>query len=157
MDARRAVSAERRVTLQPAPHLASRIRGLGEELGALDAAALSGRGRRELVRLVELGRAPESIVERGLKELVRAQFLSEAIQDADWVIEAIHEDVAAKQKLLVGIEQEAAVEALISSSSSGLSPTEIFGRMRRLDRCLVTHPLNPPELIPLVEVVPEER
>ncbi|PYP09707.1 MAG: hypothetical protein DMD59_07970 [Gemmatimonadetes bacterium] len=29
--------------------------------------------------------------------------------------------------------------------------------MRRLDRCLVTHPLNPPELIPLVEVVPEGR
>ncbi|HEV2672031.1 MAG TPA: 3-hydroxyacyl-CoA dehydrogenase NAD-binding domain-containing protein, partial [Gemmatimonadales bacterium] len=35
--------------------------------------------------------------------------------------------------------------------------TEIFGRMRRLDRCLVTHPLNPPELIPIVEVVPEGR
>jgi 3-hydroxyacyl-CoA dehydrogenase len=29
--------------------------------------------------------------------------------------------------------------------------------MRRLDRCLVTHPLNPPELIPVVEVVPEGR
>jgi 3-hydroxyacyl-CoA dehydrogenase len=29
--------------------------------------------------------------------------------------------------------------------------------MRRLDRCLVTHPLNPPELIPVVEVVPEAR
>jgi 3-hydroxyacyl-CoA dehydrogenase len=49
--------------------------------------------------LVALGRAPEAIVERGLAELVRASFLSEAIQDADWVIEAIHEDVAAKQKL----------------------------------------------------------
>ncbi len=107
--------------------------------------------------LVALGRAPESIVERGLSELVRASFLSEAIQDADWVIEAIHEDVLAKQKLLAAIEQAAGVEALISSSSSGLAPTEIFGRMRRLDRCLVTHPLNPPELIPVVEVVPEGR
>jgi 3-hydroxyacyl-CoA dehydrogenase len=107
--------------------------------------------------LVALERAPESIVEQGLRELVRANFLSEAIQDADWIIEAIHEDVVAKQKLLVGIEQVAGVEALITSSSSGLPPTEIFGRMRRLDRCLVTHPLNPPELIPVVEVVPEDR
>lgn len=107
--------------------------------------------------LVALGRAPESIVERGLSELVRTNFLSEAIQDADWIIEAIHEDIAAKQKLLSAIEQVAGVEALISSSSSGLSPTDIFGRMRRLDRCLVTHPLNPPELIPVVEVVPEGR
>src|SRR6266581_1582940 len=106
--------------------------------------------------LVALDRAPESIVERGLTELVRAQFLSEAVQDADWIIEAIHEDVTAKQKLLAGIEQQAGDDALISSSSSGLPPTEIFGRMRRLDRCLVTHPLNPPELIPLVEVVPAE-
>src|SRR5206468_5220905 len=107
--------------------------------------------------LVALGRAPEAIVERGLSDLDRASSLSEAIQDADWVIEAIHEDVAAKQKLLAAIEQVAGVDALISSSSSGLAPTEIFGRMRRLDRCLVTHPLNPPELIPIVEVVPEGR
>src|SRR5437016_2027631 len=107
--------------------------------------------------LVALDRAPESIVERGLTELVRAQFLSEAVQDADWIIESIHEDVGAKQKPLVGIEQQAGEDALISSSSSGLDPTEIFGRMRRLDRCLVTHPLNPPELIPLVEGVLESR
>jgi ketoreductase RED1 len=107
--------------------------------------------------LVALDRAPESIVERGLDELVKANFLSEAIQDADWIIEAIQEDIGAKQKLLSGIEQVAGIEALISSSSSGLSPTDIFGRMRRLDRCLVTHPLNPPELIPVVEVVPEGR
>ena len=107
--------------------------------------------------LVALGRAPEAIVERGLSDLDRASSLSDAIQDADWVIEAIHEDVAAKQKSLAAIEQVAGVDALISSSSSGLAPTDIFGRMRRLDRCLVTHPLNPPELIPIVEVVPEGR
>ena len=107
--------------------------------------------------LVALDRAPESIVERGLRELVRANFFSEAVQDADWVIEAIHEDVGAKQKLLAAIEQAVPGDVLISSSSSGLIPTEIFGRCRRLDRCLVTHPLNPPELIPLVEIVPETR
>lgn len=107
--------------------------------------------------LVALDRAPAAIVEQGLRDLVRANSLAEAVQDADWVIEAIHEDVVAKQKLLAAIEQVAGVEPLISSSSSGLAPTEIFGRMRRLDRCLVTHPLNPPELLPVVEVVPEGR
>ena len=107
--------------------------------------------------LVDLDRAPESIVERGLQELVRAKFLAEAVQDADWVIEAIHEDLLAKQKLLAGIEQAVGGDVLISSSSSGLAPKDIFGRLRRLDRCLVTHPLNPPVLIPLVEVMPESR
>jgi 3-hydroxyacyl-CoA dehydrogenase len=117
----------------------------------------SGEVERRTRALVALDRAPESIVERGLRELVRAKFFSEAIQDADWVIEAIHEDVVAKQKLLAAIEQAVGGDVLITSSSSGLSPTEIFGRCRRLDRCLVAHPLNPPELIPLVELVPEGR
>src|SRR5262249_26450295 len=86
--------------------------------------------------LVALGRAPESIVERGLRELGRASLLSEAVQDADWVIEAIHEDVTAKQKLLAAIEQAVGGDVLISSSSSGLAPTEIFRRCRRLGRWL---------------------
>ena len=117
----------------------------------------SGEVERRTRALVALDRAPESIVERGLSELVRAKFFSEAVQDADWVIEAIHEDVVAKQKLLAAIEQAVGGDVLITSSSSGLSPTEIFGRCRRLERCLVAHPLNPPELIPLVELVPEGR
>jgi 3-hydroxyacyl-CoA dehydrogenase len=112
---------------------------------------------RRAQALVALERAPQGIVARGLHELLQAGSLAEAVQDADWVIEAIHEDVLAKQKLTQAIEQAAGPDALISSSSSGLLPTEIFGRVRRLDRCLVTHPLNPPELIPLVEVVPEAR
>ncbi|HLZ45681.1 MAG TPA: 3-hydroxyacyl-CoA dehydrogenase NAD-binding domain-containing protein [Gemmatimonadales bacterium] len=123
--------------------------------GTMDRA--SAEVERRTRALVALDRAPASIVERGLTELVRAKFFSEAVQDADWVIESIHEDVVAKQKLLTAIEQAVDNDVLISSSSSGLSPTEIFGRCRRLDRCLVTHPLNPPELIPLVEVVPETR
>lgn len=107
--------------------------------------------------LVALERAPEGVVDRGLHDLIMATSLADAVKDADWVIEAIHEDVLAKQKLIQAIDQAAGADALISSSSSGLQPTEIFGRVRRLDRCLVTHPLNPPELIPLVEVVPEGR
>lgn len=116
-----------------------------------------GEVARRALALVALERAPQSIVDRGLHELQQASTLAEAVADADWVIEAIHEDVLAKQKLLQAIEQAAGPDALISSSSSGLAPTEIFGRIRRMDRCLVTHPLNPPELIPLVEIVPEER
>ena len=107
--------------------------------------------------LVALDRAPEGVVDRGLHDLEQAGTLADAVRDADWIIEAIHEDVLAKQKLLQAIEQAASTDALISSSSSGLAPTEIFGRCRRLDRCLVTHPLNPPELIPIVEIVPEGR
>ncbi|HYK81609.1 MAG TPA: 3-hydroxyacyl-CoA dehydrogenase family protein [Gemmatimonadales bacterium] len=104
--------------------------------------------------LVALERATQGIVERGLLEFALARSLLEAVQDADWVIEAIPEDVLAKQKLFDSIEQVAAPDALLTSSSSGIAPADIFARCRRQDRCLVTHPLNPPELIPLVEIVP---
>src|SRR2546425_777399 len=107
--------------------------------------------------LVALERATQGIVERGLLEFTQARSLLQAVQDADWVIEAIPEDAIAKQKLFGSIEQVTSPDTLLTSSSSGLPPAEIFARCRRQDRCLVAHPLNPPELIPLVEVVPAAR
>jgi 3-hydroxyacyl-CoA dehydrogenase len=107
--------------------------------------------------LVELDRATQGMVERGLLEFTQARSLLQAVKDADWVVEAIAEDPVAKQKLFESIELVAAPDALLSSSSSALAPHDIFARCRGLGRCLVTHPLNPPELIPLVEVVPGER
>jgi len=107
--------------------------------------------------LVALERATQGIVERGLLEFTQARSLLQAVQDAEWVIEAISEDAIAKQKLFGSIEQVAGPDTLLTSSSSGIPPAEIFARCRRQDRCLVAHPLNPTELIPLVEVVPAAR
>lgn len=104
--------------------------------------------------LIALGRATSGIVERGLLEFQQAKSLLQAVRDADWVIEAIHEDLPAKQRLLEAIEQVAAPQAIVTSSSSGLAPKDLFGRLLKRGRCLVAHPLNPPELLPLVEVVP---
>ncbi|HTR20266.1 MAG TPA: 3-hydroxyacyl-CoA dehydrogenase NAD-binding domain-containing protein [Gemmatimonadales bacterium] len=104
--------------------------------------------------LVALDRAAHGIVERGLLEVQRARSLLQVVRDADWVIEAISEDLTAKQKLFEAVEQVAAPSAVLSSSSSGLPPSEIFGRVLDRTRCLVIHPLNPPELMPLVELVP---
>jgi len=107
--------------------------------------------------LVALERAPQGIVERGLLEFHQGRSLLQTVQDADWIIEAISEDLPAKQRLVESIELVAGPEALLTSSSSGLFPDDVFARSRRQDRCLVAHPLNPPELIPLVELVPGTR
>jgi carnitine 3-dehydrogenase len=107
--------------------------------------------------LIGLDRATPGIVERGLMEFQQAKSLLQAVRDADWVIEAIHEDLAAKQRLLDSIEQVADPEAIVTSSSSGLAPGDLFGRLLQRQRCLVAHPLNPPELLPIVELVPGEE
>ena len=117
----------------------------------------AGEIARRARALVELGRATHGIVERGLLECRHARSLLQVVEDADWVIEAIQEDLFAKQRLFESVEQVSEAEALLTSSSSGLMPGDIFGRVLGRERCLVAHPLNPPELMPLVELVPTEQ
>jgi 3-hydroxyacyl-CoA dehydrogenase len=104
--------------------------------------------------LVALGRAGAATVEQGLRRVRLGRSLLEACGEADWVIEAIHEDLPAKQRVFENLSQVARPQAILSSSSSGLPITEIAARCRDQQRCVVAHPLNPPELIPLIEVVP---
>lgn len=104
--------------------------------------------------LVKLGRAPAAAVERGLEGVTLGRSLLQSCGDADWVIESIQEDLHAKQRLFENLSQVARPEAVLSSSSSGLPISEIGALCRDQQRCLVAHPLNPPELIPLVEIVP---
>jgi len=105
-------------------------------------------------RLVELHRADSATVERGINLITVGRSLLEACRDAQWIIEAIHEDVKAKQKLVESFEAAAPEARVVSSSSTAVTPTQLVARATRPERCMIVHPLNPPELIPLVEVVP---
>jgi carnitine 3-dehydrogenase len=104
--------------------------------------------------LVALGRAPADLVEQGVSGVKLGRSLLQACGDADWIIESVPEDLHLKQRLFENLSQVARPAALITSSSSGLPITEIAARCRDQQRCLVAHPLNPPELVPLVELVP---
>lgn len=110
--------------------------------------------QRRVRALVALGRAPSDVAEKGLSQLRVGRSLLQACGDADWVIESVTEDLALKQRLFENVEQVIRPGAIVSSSSSGLPMTEIGSRCRDQSRLLVAHPLNPPELIPLVELVP---
>ncbi|HEX9581551.1 MAG TPA: 3-hydroxyacyl-CoA dehydrogenase NAD-binding domain-containing protein [Gemmatimonadales bacterium] len=114
------------------------------------AAIVAGRARA----LASLGRAEEDAVEQGIAGLTVGRSLLKACGDAQWIIESIEEDLLAKQKLFEGFESVAPNTRAVTSSSSGLAPKDLVARCRRPDRVLVVHPMNPPELIPLVEVVP---
>lgn len=104
--------------------------------------------------LVSLDRADPAEVEAGVAALSAGRSLLLTCQEAQWVIEAGPEDLHHKQKMFEAIESVAGKARAVSSSSSGLAAKDIAARCVRQDRCLVTHPLNPPELIPVVEVVP---
>jgi carnitine 3-dehydrogenase len=104
--------------------------------------------------LVDLQRATPGTVERGLREFSHAHSILQACKGADWVIEATSEDLMAKQRVFQSLDEVAEPHAIITSSSSGLKIEDIAARCRNQGRCMVAHPLNPPELIPLIELIP---
>ena len=59
-----------------------------------------------------------------------------------------------KREVFAQLDSLADRQATIASSSSALLPSSFTERLEGRDRCLVVHPLNPPYLIPAVEVVP---
>jgi 3-hydroxyacyl-CoA dehydrogenase len=104
--------------------------------------------------LVALEQASMLVVEEGLAGLKVGRSLLQTCGDASWVIEAVREDLRTKQKVFEGIEQVAGKVRVVTSSSSGYAAKDIAGRCLRQERCLVAHPLNPVELVPLIELAP---
>jgi 3-hydroxypropionate dehydrogenase (NADP+) len=104
--------------------------------------------------LAALERADASQITSGLDQLMVGRSLLQACRDAQWVIEAGPEDLKTKQKLFESIESVAGKARAVTSTSGALKAGDIAARCTRQERCLVAHALNPPELIPLVEVVP---
>lgn len=80
--------------------------------------------------------------------------LSEALSGADYIQENTPERIEIKHDVLAAIEANAQPDAVIASSTSGLLPSVMFENLASARRCLVAHPLNPPHLIPAVELVP---
>jgi len=122
------------------------------EANALHEAAAEIKDRAQA--LVALDQATQSAVEAGIADLRVGRSLLQACGDAAWVIEAVREDLLVKQKTLESVESVAGVARVITSSSSNLSAKDVAGRCKRQERCLVAHPLNPVELMPLVELAP---
>jgi ketoreductase RED1 len=83
--------------------------------------------------------------------------LARAVRKVDVVQECGPERLAFKQALWAQVEGHCPADALLLSSSSGITASMQARRMKSPQRMLVGHPFNPPHLIPLVEVVPGRR
>jgi 3-hydroxybutyryl-CoA dehydrogenase len=79
--------------------------------------------------------------------------LGAAVREADYVVEAVLEDVALKQKLFAQIEPHVRPDTILASNTSVIPITDIMQGLKRRERALGTHWWNPPFLVPLVEVI----
>ncbi len=82
------------------------------------------------------------------------QTLADALGDAVYVQENGPERVAIKIPLFAEMDRLARPDAVLASSTSGIPASAFTEGLKGRARCLVAHPVNPPYLIPLVEICP---
>lgn len=116
-------------------------------------AAAPGIIRANLRFLAENGLCEEDTVEAAVGRLGVAADLEAAVAGADFVVEAVFEDLGLKQELFRTLDAVCPSATILATNSSVMSIGEIGARAARKERVIGTHFWNPPYLIPLVEVV----
>jgi 3-hydroxybutyryl-CoA dehydrogenase len=122
----------------------------GHEVTIYDsfAASLDSAKARILTNLKDLGDDQKAI-----DRITPNADLGQAVRDADYVVEAVLEDLPLKQKLFAEIEKHVRPDTILASNTSVIPITKIMERLERRERALGTHWWNPPFLVPLVEVI----
>lgn len=80
-----------------------------------------------------------------------------AVRDADFVQESVPERIAIKHELFAKLEAALKPGAIVASSASGLRLGEMQAGWKDPSHFILGHPFNPPHLIPLVEVMGNEK
>lgn len=97
--------------------------------------------------------APEQIEAR----LTLADSLAQAIDGAAYVQESVLERVDVKRQLMLELDAVADAIVVIGSSSSGIKASDFASELSISPRVLIAHPVNPPYLVPVVELVPSTQ
>jgi L-gulonate 3-dehydrogenase len=84
----------------------------------------------------------------------RVDDLADAVRDAEHVQENGPERIPEKLSLFADLDRLARPDAVLASSTSGIPASAFTEHLSGRARCLVAHPVNPPYLIPLVELCP---
>jgi 3-hydroxyacyl-CoA dehydrogenase len=82
---------------------------------------------------------------------------SAALEGVDFVLEAVPEKLELKQEVFGQFEQQVSDDAVLSSNTSGIPITKIAEGLDHPERVIGLHWSNPPQLIPMIEVIPGER
>ncbi|MGO9120374.1 MAG: 3-hydroxyacyl-CoA dehydrogenase family protein [Desulfomonilaceae bacterium] len=109
--------------------------------------------RLNLKALAERGLEEEGRVDEIVSRISLTGDLAEAVRGADFVVEAVPEDLLIKRETFNAIDALAPEGAVLASNTSMLTMSDIGKDVKEKRRLVVTHWFNPPYLIPVVEVV----
>ena len=118
---------------------------------------LPDRVRANLLEMAKAGVGTRASVDPTLARISVVSNVAEAVGPAQFVTEAVAEDLAIKQNLFVQLESHVAATTILASNSSSFPISQTGEKMQRPERAIVTHWFNPPHIVPVVEVVPGAR
>jgi len=110
-----------------------------------------------LNKLVEKEKLTQADADRIFARITPVIDLKQALSGADLLIEAVPEDMSVKKKVYAEVDSAADSKTLYASNTSTLPITEMAALTNRPDRFVGLHFFNPPQLMPLVEVIPGGR
>lgn len=129
---------------------------LAVDADARVAEAARQRMQQNLEKAVEKGRlAPEQAA--AILERVRTSTQLAALTEAAVVIESVPERLELKQSLFQELDRLCQPKAILATNTSSLSITAIAGATRRPEKVIGLHFINPPQAIPLVEIIPGDH
>ena len=117
-----------------------------------EAAGPAREGARRTLELLNENGLLEEGVETVLARIVACESIAQAVSEVDHVQESVREDLDTKRIVFAEIARHAPREAILASSTSALPGSDFLGEIDGPERALVVHPVNPPSLIPLVEL-----
>jgi len=117
----------------------------------LKKAAASNRGH--VLRRVEKGKLRKADAETALDRVRMTTDLAEAADEADFVIEAVFEDLGIKRAIFAELDRLAPERAVLASNSSTMGISKIAGATLLPERCVNMHFFYPVLVMDLVEVV----
>jgi 3-hydroxyacyl-CoA dehydrogenase len=85
--------------------------------------------------------------------ITAAPSLAAALADVDYVQESGPESLEAKRAIYLELARLAPRRTILASSTSALDMTAIAAGLESAERCIVAHPVNPPHVVPVVEVL----
>ena len=92
-----------------------------------------------------------------LKALVTGSTSKDGFADADFVIEAVFEEMSVKQQVWAEVEAVVRDTCVLASNTSSLSITEMAGQLTHPERVVGFHFFNPVAVMPLLEIIPGEK
>ncbi len=119
--------------------------------------SLLDRVRSNLLPMVEMGLVLEDSVKPTLEGIHLCDSLGESMANATWATEAISEDLDAKRSVFQEMEQASDSDAILASNSSSFPVSQSAAHLKHPERAILAHWFNPPQIIPVVEVVPGSR